>query len=216
MLSTFSWGKSPQDKSPQRQQGQQGANKSFASGASVSMASGRQSVLTSRSMSTNSARPWDLPRPTFLSKAGLPSLSNYIYIPDFGPPPERLPLFLHPFWPTGGVPTNAGGVSMMGGGSTTMSMTDSQSQVSSQIRSGAMSPTRSVVSFSGVSGYGKTGRGQRPPPEEPPFLYGKYNTNAFFGDVAMAFGGDEIPRFRPASVRALGGFSVRVQARSRV
>ena len=105
---------------------------------------------------------------------------------------------------------------MMGGGSTTMSMTDSQSQVSSQIRSGAMSPTRSVVSFSGVSGYGKAGRGQKPPPEEPPFLYGKYNTNAFFGDVAMAFGGDDIPRFRPASVRALGRFRVRVQARFRV
>ena len=166
--------------------------------------SGRHSVLSSKSMSTNSAGTWDLPRPTFLNKVGLSSLANYIYIPDFGPPPERLPLFLHPYWPTGGLPQSGGrGYGSMGGGSTTMSMI-SESEVSSQIRSGAMSPTRSVVSLSGVSGYGRGGQRAHKPPEDPPFVYGKYNTNAFFGHVAMPLGGEDSGRLRPASVRALG------------
>lgn len=76
----------------------------------------------------------------------------------------------------------------------------------SHLRSGAVSPTRSGVSLSGVSAYGKGGQNAATSrePDEPPFLYGKYNTDAFFGDVAMAFGGEGTSRLRPASVRATG------------
>jgi hypothetical protein len=159
--------------------------------------------------STSTGGTWAIQRPTFLSKVGLQGLSDYIqqyiYIPDFGPPPDWLPLFLHSFWPTGGVRSRgAGGVAVYGGGSTTMSTVSFDD--ASQMRSGALSPTRSVVSMSGVSGYGKGGQKAAASivPDEPPFLYGKYNTDAFFGDVAMAFPGEGTSRLRPASVRATG------------
>jgi hypothetical protein len=100
-----------------------------------------------------------------------------------------------------------GGGGYGGGMETTMSMI---SDDASQVRSGAMSPTRSVMSFSGVSAYGRGSHHVAAPskaPDEPPFVYGHYNPDAFFGEIAMSFAGQGSQRLRPASVRALGEYS---------
>jgi len=170
---------------------------------------GRSSNPNMSALSVGSGHTWVVPRQAFLSNVPISTSSQYIYIPDFGPPPNRLPVSLHRFWPSGGTAAgkSAGGAAMAWAGDTSMSMV-SDGDVSSKWRSGAMSPTRSVVSFSGVSGYGK-GQGLFAAPSkvlhEPPFLYGKLNADAFFGHVAMGLS-NHTPsnRLRPASVKATG------------
>jgi len=170
---------------------------------------GRSSNLNMSALSVGSGHTWAVPRQGFLSNLAISAWSQYIYIPDFGPPPNRLPVSLHRFWPSGGTTAvkSAGGAAMASAGDTSMSMV-SDGDVSSKWRSGAMSPTRSVVSFSGVSGYGK-GQGLFVAPSnvvhEPPFLYGKLNAGAFFGHVAMGLSNHSPSnRLRPASVKATG------------
>jgi len=154
--------------------------------------------LVSAPLTDSTGGTWAVPRPTFLSTAGLSLPSAYLRVPDFGPPPDWLPDTLYSYWPTGGVRGGRGdgGAGLgHGGGSTGMSMVSDTDLSATRSLSGTMSPTmsptRSVVSLSGVSGHGRAPHHPAQAakvPEEPPYVYGKYNTNSFFGDVAMSMG----------------------------
>lgn len=148
--------------------------------------------LYSMPLTDSTGGTWAVPRPAFLNRVGLSSLSAYFRTPDFGPPPDWLPVSLHAYWPTGGVRGRGFGAGMgWGGANPGMSMVSDTDISATRSLSGTMSPTRSIVSLSGVSGHGRTHHFQAQAantPDEPPYVYGKFNMNAFFGDVAMSFG----------------------------
>lgn len=155
------------------------------------------------SVSVSSGGTWVLPRPAWFGDGvyGMRQrLMDAVLHPDFGPPPDWLPGALYRLWPTGGVRQGGGGGGVRGG--------ENMSQYSgddSHSMSGMQSPARSVASLSGKGGGGRSRHHYQAPKEalEPPFVYGKFNPGAYFGDVAMAFAGEgdaASKRLRPASV----------------